>query len=173
MLDDAGFTEVQIFASSGFDEYKIADVLNRGARIDAFGVGTSMGVSADAPYLDIVYKLVRFDGRDVRKKSTGKETLAGEKQVFRRVSAEGRFEADVIGVPGERIDAGTPLLGERMAGGRLQGRAPELEDIRRRVSDGLGALPADCRRLDRKYRYPVRVSDRLAKVQAAVDSLNR
>jgi len=68
ILDEAGLLNVKIFASSGFDEFKIADCISKGAKIDAFGVGTKVGVSADAPYLDIVYKIVRFKDRDTRKK---------------------------------------------------------------------------------------------------------
>jgi nicotinate phosphoribosyltransferase len=76
ILDSGGLADVHIFASSGFDERKIEAVLDDGAKIDAFGVGTKLGVSADSPYLDMVYKLVRFGGRDVRKLSPGKKTLA-------------------------------------------------------------------------------------------------
>jgi nicotinic acid phosphoribosyltransferase len=66
------------FVSGGFDEFKIADALAKGAKIDAFGVGTKMGVSADAPFLDIAYKLVKYDGRPVLKLSSGKKTLVEE-----------------------------------------------------------------------------------------------
>jgi len=83
VLKEAGLNNISIFASGGFDEYKIAQVIKEGAEIDAFGVGTKMGVSADAPYTDIAYKLVYYDGRPVLKLSTGKKTLVGEKQVFR------------------------------------------------------------------------------------------
>jgi len=104
ILDDAGLYDVKIFASSGFDEFKIAKVVSRGARIDAFGVGTKVGVSADAPYVDIVYKMVRFNERDIRKLSPGKSTLAGEKQVFRRSDQEGRYTEDIIGLRNESIE---------------------------------------------------------------------
>ncbi|MFZ1955973.1 MAG: nicotinate phosphoribosyltransferase, partial [Desulfobacterales bacterium] len=85
----AGLPEVKIFASSGFDEFKIEKVIAAGAQIDAFGVGTYVGVSADAPFTDIVYKMVHCDRRDVRKLSPGKATLAGEKQVFRDCDENG------------------------------------------------------------------------------------
>jgi nicotinate phosphoribosyltransferase len=73
ILDEGGCREVKILASGGLDEFDLAALLAQGAPIDAFGVGTRMGVSADAPYLDMVYKLVRYDGRPVCKHSTGKE----------------------------------------------------------------------------------------------------
>src|SRR5437899_2151958 len=88
MLDDAGLTDVRIFASGGLDELAVDDLLAAGAPIDAFGVGTLAGVSADAPSLDSVYKLVSYAGRPAFKLSPGKETLPGPKQVFRGTSLE-------------------------------------------------------------------------------------
>ena len=110
ILDDAGLYDVEIFASSGFDEFKIAKVISEGAAIDAFGVGTKVGVSADAPFVDVVYKMVRFKGRDVRKLSPGKVTLAGEKQVFRKSDQNGRYLEDIIGQRNELIAEGKPLM---------------------------------------------------------------
>ena len=102
ILADAGLPDVQIFASSGFDEYILTHLIENGARIDAFGVGTRMGVSADAPYLDMVYKMVRIGDRDVRKQSEGKTTLAGKKQVFRQTADDGSFVGDIIGTRATR-----------------------------------------------------------------------
>ena len=90
ILDDHGLGYVRILASGSFDEYKIARVLADGARIDAFAVGTKMGVSADAPYFDIAYKLVRYADQPVMKLSTGKVTLVDKKQVWRWFDASGR-----------------------------------------------------------------------------------
>ena len=87
MLDEAGLAEVTIFASGNLDEREIARLWSRGAPIDGFGVGSRLAVSADAPFLDAVYKLVAFDGRPVLKLSTGKATLPGAKQVWRRGEA--------------------------------------------------------------------------------------
>ena len=82
-LLDGRFGNLGDFSSSGFDEFKIQAALAAGAAIDAFGVGTKMGVSADRPFLEMVYKLVCLDGRPIRKLSNGKVTLAGVKQVYR------------------------------------------------------------------------------------------
>lgn len=169
LLVDAGLPDVQIIASSGFDEYKIADVLGRGAEIDAFGVGTNAGVSADAPALDIVYKLARFAGRNVRKLSPGKQTLAGEKQVFRRRDAAGKFAEDIIGTSSETIEGAEPLMETIMEDGRMLHRPPALEEIRRRVRSQTASLPDACRRIDKKWTYPVRISGRLQKIQEEVD----
>ena len=83
ILDDAGLGRARIVASGGLDEYAIEDLLAAGAPIDVFAVGTKVGTSADAPYLDMAYKLVEYDGRPVMKLSTGKVTAPGPKQVFR------------------------------------------------------------------------------------------
>jgi len=164
ILDEAGLTGVKIFASSGFDEYELERLIAAGARIDAFGVGTRMGVSADAPYLDIVYKMVRLGTRNVRKVSEGKVTLAGEKQVFRK-TVGGRFEGDVIGLPDESPDDSRPLLAPVMEKGRLMGPKPTLEAIRKRFADNFNQLPDPYKRLENPDVYPVVLSDQLAALQ--------
>lgn len=165
MLDDAGLADVKIYASSGFDEYLIADVLRRGAKIDAFGVGTSLGVSADAPFVDIVYKMVRCDGRDVRKLSPGKMTLAGEKQVFRLHDANGVYGEDVIGLRHEKHAGGIPLLQLAMRKGTVTRPHPSLDQIRREFSRNFDALPDDCKDLAEFRRFPVRITAGLKRLQ--------
>ena len=165
ILDDAGFPDIRIFASSGFDEYRIAEVLSAGAPIDAFGVGTKLGVSADAPYLDIVYKMVRCSGRDVRKYSPQKATLAGEKQVFRSFEKTGCYREDTIGVREEGLEGATALMIPVMVDGRLLGPHPTLERIRRRFADGFRNLPEAIKSLGGHRRYPVHVSRRLQALQ--------
>jgi nicotinic acid phosphoribosyltransferase len=91
----AGLEEVNIFASGGFDEFKIDRLLKKDAKIDAFGVGTKMGTSADAPYTDMAYKLVEYDGRPVLKLSSGKKTLVGQKQAY-RLYEKGKIHHDLI-----------------------------------------------------------------------------
>ena len=106
ILDEAGLDYVRILASGGFDEHKIARALAAGARIDSFAVGTKMGVSADAPYFDIAYKLVKYAGRPVMKLSTGKVTLVDKKQVFRHYDDQGNMRRDVIALRGEAVARG-------------------------------------------------------------------
>ena len=135
MLDAAGLTEAQIFVSGGLDEYAIADLLAQGVPIDAYGVGTNMGVSADAPALESVYKLVEYDGRPVMKLSTGKASTPGRKQVFRGAGA------DVIGLHDEAPPDGTDaLLIPVMEGGRRTHRET-IADARRRFESDLSFLP--------------------------------
>jgi nicotinate phosphoribosyltransferase len=165
ILDEAGLPDVKIFASSGFDEYALERLITGGARIDAFGVGTRMGVSADAPYLDMVYKMVRLGSRNVRKASEGKITLAGEKQVFRDSAADGRYVGDVIGVRGETVSGATALLKPAMEEGRPVGPRPTLEEIRSGFARNFERLDQRHKRLDDADLYPVRISERLAKLQ--------
>jgi nicotinate phosphoribosyltransferase len=165
ILDQAGLPDVKIFASSGFDEYALERLIAGGARIDAFGVGTRMGVSADAPYLDMVYKMVRLGTRNVRKVSEGKITLAGEKQVFRRMDENGNFNGDVLGLRDDSPSGTRPLLVPVMENGRPVGPMPTLEKIRARFAKNFERLDHRHKRFEDAERYPVRVSERLAELQ--------
>ena len=166
ILDDAGLTDAKIFASSGFDEHKIARVIEAGARIDAFGVGTRLGVSADAPYFDIVYKMVHFKDRDIRKLSPGKANLAGEKQVFRKSDANGMYLEDVIGLKDEAPpENARPLLQTVMEKGRPVAAIQSLTEVREGVRDHLSRLAAPYKALDGAERYPVAVSNPLSRIQ--------
>jgi len=142
MLDEAGLGGVRIFVSGGLDEHDLAALVAAGAPVDAAGVGTRLGTSADAPFLDSAYKLVSVGDRPVMKLSPGKVTLPGAKQVFR-----GPGLADTIALRHEAPPPGTtPLLVEMMAGGRRLGPAPAPADAlagaRERFRSDLAALPA-------------------------------
>jgi nicotinate phosphoribosyltransferase len=165
IFDAAGMPEVKIFASSGLDEYGVDRVIQSGAAIDAFGVGTKVGVSADLPFLDMVYKLVRYDDRDVRKLSPGKQTLAGEKQIFRRMDDKGRYQEDVIGTRNETDGRGQPLLETVMQAGRITRPLPSLEDIRQSFRSDFEKLPERYKRLSQPAAYPVRLSSALKALQ--------
>ncbi len=168
ILDKAGLFEVKIYASSGFDEFKIHELLTNGARIDAFGVGTKVGSSADAPYLDVVYKLVKFNGRLVRKLSPGKKTLAGEKQVFRKIDAGGFYAGDIIGLRDEAIDGATPLLSYVMRQGERVSLPPALEDIRTDFKSNFSALPDKYKSIHQRHPYPVELSEGLVAAQKEI-----
>jgi nicotinate phosphoribosyltransferase len=153
ILREAGLDDVSIFASGGFDEHKIHDVLSRGGDIDAFGVGTKVGVSADAPYFDIAYKLVQYDGRAVLKLSSGKKTLVGKKQVF-RTTEKGRPLRDTIALREENLE-GTPLLEPVMENGRRTRSPDSLEQCRERFLDRFEALDASYKSLFDPPEFPV------------------
>lgn len=163
ILDAAGLQQLQIFASGGLDEDGIAALLAAGAPIDAFGVGTDMSVSADAPALDIAYKLTRYAGQGRTKLSAGKRILPDPKQVFRRV-VDGVAVADVIALADEEAGLeGQALLRPVMRQGRrLSARAP-LAATRRDAAACLAALPPRLRALSAADpSYPVIVSAALA-----------
>lgn len=165
ILDNAGHPDVNIFASSGFDEGKISAVLAAGGKIDGFGVGTKVGVSEDAPYCDIVFKLVRYDGRDVRKLSPGKVTLAGKKQVFRKVTPNGKFVEDYIGLRSEVIPNAEPIMKKVMSGGNICRPHPSLESLRTNVDNNLSFLPQTYKEVMPDAVYPVSISNNLKSLQ--------
>lgn len=160
-LDDAGLEEVRIIASGGLDEWKIRSLVRAGAPIDGFGVGTGMGVSSDAPSLDIAYKLTGFRGRGRLKLSPGKRILPGRKQVF-RVERDGQAERDVIARADEELE-GRPLLEQVMSEGeRLEPGRASLDDARDRCARELDRLPDALRALeDADPPFPVQISESL------------
>ena len=166
ILDREGLEQVGIFASGGYDEFKIAHVLDRGAKIDAFGVGTKMGVSADAPYNDIAYKLVKYNNRPVLKLSTGKKTLVDEKQVFRSRNGS-RLIKDTIALRQEEV-AGEPLLKPVMEKGRRLHQLESLKNIRERFLEEFDGLDVSYKVLEEPEYYPVELSPGLKKLQDAI-----
>jgi nicotinate phosphoribosyltransferase len=161
-LDAAGLHRVQIVASSGLDEYGVAALLAVDSPIDAFGVGTRLVVSEDAPTLDMVYKLVSYDGAARTKLSAEKAVYPGRKQVFRR-NEQGVSCADTIGQHAEDL-SGEPLLVPVMKNGvRVSGRVTSLQDLRRGAREQVEALPSELRRLEGcSWSYPVSISHRVA-----------
>jgi nicotinate phosphoribosyltransferase len=168
IFDESGFPEVKIFASGGFDEFKIQKILTAGAIIDAFGVGTKMGVSADAPYLDMAYKMVMYNGRPVMKLSSGKVSLAGPKQVFRQRDEQGFFKGDLIGLLDEEVADSESLLETVMQDGkRLLPREP-LPKIQERFREEFNLLPETYKDLEGNPNYPVEITPRLQALQDQV-----
>ena len=166
MLDEARLDYVQVFASGGLDEFRVSGLVEADAPIDGFGVGTSVGVSADAPAADAVYKLVEYDGRPVMKLSEGKETLPGAKQVFRFTDANGRYARDVITPAGDAEPGGAPLLVEVMREGERTAAAPPLDDLRLRLVREIERLPARHRALRSPGPYRVESSARMEELRA-------
>jgi nicotinate phosphoribosyltransferase len=168
ILDSHGLEYVRILASGGFDEHKIAQVLDDGARIDSFAVGTKMGVSADAPYFDIAYKLVRYGKQPVMKLSTGKVTLVDKKQVWRTFDSQGAMERDTIALRDEAMPAGTPLLQPVMADGRIIRPRPSLAESRDYFQAQFARLPEGHKALRDPTPYPVSLSPGLKELQSRV-----
>ncbi len=167
ILRKEGLSEATIFASGGFDEHKIEKVLRQGGDIDSFGVGTKMGVSADAPYFDMAYKMVRYSGRPVLKLSPDKATLASEKQVFRFKTAKGRLKKDIIGLRDERFEGSELLLERVMSKGKITANPLSLPQIQERFLEEFSSLDDKYKSLDGGEReYPVSLSPRLKSLQA-------
>ncbi|MCI0789703.1 MAG: nicotinate phosphoribosyltransferase [Chloroflexi bacterium] len=168
ILDDSGLDYVKILASGGLDEYELETLVKAGAPIDLFGVGTKAGVSADAPWSDMAYKLVCFDGRPVMKLSPEKVSLPGAKQVFRTKDAAGMFARDIIALDDEELPGGLPLLEEVMKDGRRTGPQVTLEEVRKRFQDDFAALDGRFKVLNNPPRFPVAISGKLERLTSEV-----
>ncbi len=152
ILDSGGLKNVKIIVSGGVDEDRIKEWIDEGAPVDAFGVGTKFITSADAPYLDMAYKLVEYEGKPKVKTSPGKETFPFKRQVFRRMSG-GQMEKDVVVPYGDR-EEGETLVEKVLEGGNLVCNLPSLKDIREVLMEDLKKLPPHLRCL-RKGEYEV------------------
>jgi len=170
ILDTAGLPEIGIFASSSIDEYALAELEAMQAPIGGYGIGTHLTTSADAPYLDCAYKLQEYAGLARRKRSAGKATWPGRKQVFRRFDDAGRMQADVLTVEGDAQD-GAPLLVPVMRGGKRLAAAEPLAALRDRCLQELARLPERLRGIEpAPAPYPVTVAPALRQLADDVDA---
>ena len=152
ILDQAGLPEAKIMASGDLDEYRIRELVSAGAPIDAFGVGTQLATSADAPALSAIYKMVELEicgiKRFTAKYSADKISLPGSKQIFREAAR------DVVVRSGE-CGKGEALLRPVILAGRLVEPLPTVEQARRRAAESLAKLPAALRQLEVAEPWPV------------------
>ncbi len=165
ILDSQDLQFVKIFASGDLDEYKTTELLAAEAPIDAFGVGTKMGTSADRPYLDGIYKLCETQTSTgkfspIMKLSKDKITLPGRKQVYRFKNSDGILLKDVIALTDEPA-VGEPLLIQVMEKGKLLYKLPRLEEIRKIAAANLSKLPPQHKELMNAPAYPVELSQKL------------
>jgi nicotinate phosphoribosyltransferase len=168
ILDAGGLRDVNIFASGGIDENDLVRMVAAGAPINGFGVGTSLTTSFDAPALDCAYKLEEYAGTPRRKRSVGKATWPGRKQVWRRYGSDGRMAGDVISLESDK-QPGEPLIEPVMQAGHRLAPSPTLAQIRERAARELERLPEALRTLAPATSYPVEVSDALKRLAAEVD----
>ncbi len=169
ILDKGGLTEVTIFASGNLDEHRVDALVRSGAPIDGFGVGTRMNTSADAPYLDCAYKLQEYEGEPRRKRSEGKATWPGRKQVYRRCDANGRFMRDILALA-DTPRPGQPLLVPFIRGGELIEPRLSLEEARAHAHLELLRLPDSLRSLRPAAAYQLDVEPALAALAAEIDA---
>lgn len=169
ILDAQGLQYVGIFASGDLDEYAIEKLRRRGAKIDAFGVGTRMSTSSDRPYVDVVYKLSCKVDRGVSvpamKLSKRKTTLPGKKQIYRQYDRDDKYSKDIISLDYEKID-GEPLLIHAMQEGIVICSAPNLDDIRKGTLENLLHLQNVYKRLKNTPSYPIVLSPALKKIKS-------
>jgi nicotinate phosphoribosyltransferase len=169
IFDEGGLQDVQIFASGGIDEFALRDLLAvKRAPIDGFGIGSGMDASYDVPTLDCAYKLQDYAGQPRRKRSEGKATWPGSKQVFRSYDRADRMVGDLLALEHE-AGAGEPLLRAVVRAGK---RLPGLETLtqaRERCKAQLARLPDSLRALEPAPLYPVAVSEPLQALAAEVD----
>ena len=169
ILDDGGLGDVQITASGNLDEDTIQQIVAAHAPVDVFAVGTRLATSADAPYLDCVYKLQEYAGRPSRKKSEGKATWPGAKQVYRRYDQQGRIEHDVVTTAADTQE-GTPLIRPVMESGKRREASDSPDHIRERATAELATLPDKMRRLSPGATISVRISAALQSLTREVDA---
>ncbi len=168
ILDDGGLRDVGILVSGGLDDNDIRTLLDARAPVDGFGIGTSLTTSSDAPALDCAYKLEEYAGVARRKRSAGKATLPGRKQVWRRFGPDGRMCGDIISLERELLE-GEPLLAPVMRQGRRIAAAPSMAESRLRAKENLERLPSALQRLDAAATYQVEISDALLALAREVD----
>lgn len=172
ILDRGGLSATRIMATGDLDEDELERLLNDKAPIDFFGIGTRLTTSADAPYFNCAYKLQEYAGAARRKRSPGKQTWPGRKQVWRRYDGVGRMLEDTLALETEEVP-GTALLGSVMEGGRRLAPPQDLAGIRDYCAGQLAALPPSLTGLHSREAYPVCVSPAVMKLAAQLDELSR
>ncbi|PPK72195.1 nicotinate phosphoribosyltransferase [Methylobacter tundripaludum] len=171
ILDRGGLNDATLFASGNIDEYKLTELMDEQAPIDGFGIGTRLDTSADAPYLDCAYKLQEYAGVARRKRSEGKATWPGRKQVYRNYDDNGMMSGDTVTVDNAPC-AGQPLLQLAMQGGKTVAGQPTLIEAREYARRQLNSLPMALRQLSNAPEYPVIISAELQALAKTVDQRN-
>ncbi|MFM0511707.1 nicotinate phosphoribosyltransferase [Paraburkholderia sp. RL17-373-BIF-A] len=169
ILDAGGLQHLTIFASGNLDEFRLLELLKAGAPIDGSGVGTRMNTSSDAPYLDCAYKLTEYDGQPRRKRSEGKATWPGRKQVYRHYDENGIMTHDELTVDND-ARGGVAMLQPVMVAGIRTSPSPTLMESRTYARGQLDALPERMRSLTPSEPYAVIVCEPLKALARSVDA---
>jgi len=167
ILDQNGLPEIRILVSGNVDEIMIRQLLADGAPIDAFGVGTKLDTSEDAPYMECAYKLMEYDGKPRLKKSSGKATLPGRKQVLRRLQ-DGIMVGDLVAEEGDQQE-GAPLIAKVMDQGKRLSPPSNPAEIAVYTKSQLQSLPEYLRELAVAPSYPVEIAPSLIHLQAMAE----
>ncbi len=169
ILDGYGLSHVKIFASGNLDEYEIDRLITASAPIDGLGVGTKLDTVEDAPYMECAYKLMEYAGEPTMKYSSGKQTMPGRKQVFRRFQ-EGMMTGDTVSLRNSGVE-GLPLLEHVLKEGRRTGSSPSFAQITSHTRDQLRTLPVNLRGLESTASYPVDIDPGVLKLREAAQAV--
>lgn len=170
ILDDAGLSDVIILVSGGVNEDVLQEMMREKAPIEGFGIGVSLDVSTDAPALDCAYKLQEYAGAPRRKRSEGKATWPGRKQVWRTYDTDGRMRGDVLSVETDN-HPGETLIIQVMRAGKRVAEPETLVQMRERAASELARLPEPLKRLEEGYTYPVTIADPLKALAVEADRI--
>jgi nicotinate phosphoribosyltransferase len=168
ILDKGGLKDTLIYASGNLDEYALEQLIAQHAPIDGFGIGTRLAVSEDAPTLECVYKMQEYDGQPRRKRSEGKATWPGKKQIFRTFDAQGKMQEDHLAIEDEKLPGEPQLKPCMRQGKRLSPPAP-LEQLRTHAARQLDRLPETLRTLKQESPYTVHISKNIRELADRLD----
>lgn len=169
ILDRSGHPEIGIFVSSSVDEYLIEHLRQQQAPIDGYGIGTSLTTSEDAPFLNCAYKLQEYAGIARRKRSQGKATWPGSKQVYRHLRDNGQLAYDQLCLTTEVPETGQPLLQPVMQNGQRLTAPESLDMLRQRVTQQLLLLPPTLTELSREVSFKLKISQALHRLTRKTD----
>lgn len=162
ILDEIGCEKVLIVASSDLNEYKIKEIIDQNAPIDAFGVGTELATSRDDPTIAGVYKLIEYNHSPKIKISEEKITYPGIKQVYRLYDKNGKFKEDILALENELAPSdSTPLLQPIMKNGELTRKLPEINDIQTFYRENIKKLPESYKDLEEVHTFELNLSEKL------------
>ena len=171
ILNKGGLENTAIFASGNLDEYGVYALLTSGAPIDGFGIGTALDVSSDAPSLDCAYKLQEYAGKARRKRSEGKATWPGRKQVYRKYDEfDGCMAGDIVALEENDPQDGEPLITPVMQAGKRLNPVAALDEVRRQTLASYERLPRPLASLSVAPTYPVEISGSVHALANRLDS---
>ena len=169
ILDDSGLSNVKIVGSGGLDEYDLAEFADAQIPYDSYGVGTKMGTSSDAPWTDMAYKLVEYAGKPVLKRSPGKVSWPGAKQIFRQRNSRGQLDKDMVGLRGQNITGTEALLTNVMKSGKIVAPLPTLAQSRSRLSGEVSHLPDATKEIRNPACYTVEFTPELIALRQEIE----
>jgi nicotinate phosphoribosyltransferase len=165
ILDEEGLNYVKIVASNDLNEYKIAELIQKGAKIDAYGVGTELITAKPVAAIPGVYKLSEDITGGKIKLSADKKSHPGKKQIFRFFDHDGHYSHDVLGLAEENSE-GIPLLELVVKDGKRLNPERSLEEIRAYCRDSVQMIPQLFRQLQACNGYEVKASNGLMQLEA-------